>query len=117
MINIDGGVARAGPDTRATRDVIELGNGCLCCSSQQGRARRDDLRTRREHALRPHPRGETSVAEPRAIGQLLLQRNAFGRSLSNVVSLSALVSGSTRGSSLKSGANIRAGRAPDRGRA
>ena len=33
-INIDAAVVRAGADTRASRDMVELGNGCVCCSSK-----------------------------------------------------------------------------------
>ena len=33
-INSDGAVVRAGADTRTSRDIVELGNGCVCCSSK-----------------------------------------------------------------------------------
>lgn len=90
-INIDGSVVRAGADTRATRDVVELGNGCVCCSSKDELA--ETVFELGASTLFDHILVETTgVAEPRAIGQLLVQRNGFGRSLSDVVSLSALVS-------------------------
>lgn len=93
-INIDAQlVAQAG-----AQRVVELGNGCVCCSV------RDELaETIAELCANPPPGagpGETyghiliettGVAEPRAIARLFTRRNAFGRSLSDFARLSALV--------------------------
>lgn len=78
--------------------VIELGNGCVCCSS------RDDLAESIVRlALTGRPGGPegrpfdrivvetTGVAEPKAIAHLFTQRNPFGRSLADVARLAALV--------------------------
>jgi G3E family GTPase len=86
-LNIDAAVVRADP---VAGDVVELGNGCVCCSS------RDDLAEaiarlasegRYEHILVE----TTGVAEPRGIANLFVQRNPFGRSLGDFARLSALV--------------------------
>jgi len=90
-INIDGSVVRAGADTRATRDVIELSNGCVCCSSKDELAETVfelGASMQFDHMIIE----TTGVAAPRGIGQLFMQRNVFGRSLSDVVTLSTLVS-------------------------
>ncbi len=93
-INIDAQlVAQAG-----AQRVVELGNGCVCCSV------RDELaETVAELCANPPPGaapGETyghilvettGVAEPRAIARLFTRRNAFGRSLSDFARLSSLV--------------------------
>ena len=93
-INIDGQLlAQAG-----AQRVVELGNGCVCCSV------RDELaETVAELCANPPPGappGETyghilvettGVAEPRAIARLFTRRNAFGRSLSAFAQLSSLV--------------------------
>jgi G3E family GTPase len=93
-INIDGAVVRAGADTRISRDIVELGNGCVCCSSK------DELaETIAELAANAGEKGyehilveTTGVAEPRSIGNLFTQKNPFGRSLGDFATLSALVS-------------------------
>jgi len=87
-INIDAAVVRA---QVGGGDIVELGNGCVCCSN------RDDLaetiaRLAVEGAYE-HILVETSgVAEPRGIASLFTQKNPFGRSLSDFAQLSALVS-------------------------
>ncbi len=87
-INIDAAVVQA---QAGGSDVVELGNGCVCCSN------RDDLgetiaRLAAEGAYE-HILVETSgVAEPRGIASLFTQKNPFGRSLSDFACLSALVS-------------------------
>ena len=87
-INIDAAVVKA---QAAGSDIIELGNGCVCC------ANRDDLaetiaRLAVDGAYE-HILVETSgVAEPRGIANLFTQKNPFGRSLSDFARLSALVS-------------------------
>jgi len=85
-VNIDAQlVAQAG----ASR-VVELGNGCVCCSV------RDDLAEAivelcatgtYDHILVE----TTGVAEPRAIARLFTRRNAFGRGVGDFARLSALV--------------------------
>ncbi len=95
-INIDGAVVRAGADTRASRDIVELGNGCVCCSSK------DELaETIAELAASSAQGGAgyehilvetTGVAEPRSVGKLFTQKNPFGRTLGDFATLSALVS-------------------------
>jgi G3E family GTPase len=90
-INIDGAVVRQAEDSRATRDVVELGNGCVCCSSK------DELaETIAELAMQggyEHILVETTgVAEPRSIAALFTQKNPFGRSVSDFATLANLVS-------------------------
>jgi G3E family GTPase len=78
--------------------VVELGNGCVCCSSK------DDLAESIVRlALTGRPGGPegrpfdrvvvetTGVAEPKAIARLFTQRNPFGRSVADVARLGALV--------------------------
>ena len=88
-INIDAAVVRSASGPGG--DVVELGNGCVCCSS------RDELGEtvaelassgKYEHILVE----TTGVAEPRGIAALFLQKNSFGRSLNDFAQLSALVS-------------------------
>lgn len=98
-INIDAAVVRAGAETGVARDVVELGNGCVCCSAK------DELaETLAELALTGREGGPagapyehilvetTGVAEPRAIAALFTRRNPFGRSLVDFATLSSLVS-------------------------
>jgi G3E family GTPase len=85
-INVDGTVVR----TASGREVVELGNGCVCCSS------RDELaETLAELAATSgceHILVETTgVAEPRAIANLFLRKNPFGRTLGDFARLSSLV--------------------------
>jgi G3E family GTPase len=96
-INIDAAVVRAGADTRASRDMVELGNGCVCCSSKDelaetlaelASATDEAGRARYEHIVVE----TTGVAEPRSIGNLFGQKNPFGRSLADFAVLSGLVS-------------------------
>lgn len=90
-INIDAAVVRSADRGTAENDVVELGNGCVCCSS------RDELG---ESIARLAATGDyehilvetTGVAEPRGIAALFLQRNPFGRSLNDFARLSALIS-------------------------
>ena len=86
-INIDAAVVRA----QATgSDIVELGNGCVCCSN------RDDLA---ETLARLSVEGDyrhilvetTGVAEPRGIANLFTRKNPFGRSLADFSKLSSLV--------------------------
>lgn len=93
-LNIDAQlVANAG-----ARRVVELGNGCVCCSV------RDELaETVAELAATPTSGSgqvggyehifieTTGVAEPRAVADLFIRKNAFGRSLGDFARLAALV--------------------------
>lgn len=86
-------------DGKAARQpVIELENGCVCCSLK------DELgESLAELALTGRPKGPpgqpfdhilvetTGVAEPRGVAQLFTQRNPFGRSLSDFARLNALI--------------------------
>jgi G3E family GTPase len=89
-INIDAAVVRAGVETVATRDVVELGNGCVCCSSKDELAEalvELAMSGRYEHIIVE----TTGVAEPSAIAGLFTRKNPFGVSLGGVATLSALV--------------------------
>ena len=95
-VNIDGAVVAA--DTAARRalgasgaaEVVELGNGCVCCSGS------DDLG---EAIARLAAAGayehlwvETSgVADPRGVATLFTRKNPFGRALADQARLAALV--------------------------
>lgn len=85
-INIDAQLVRAAGAQR----VIELGNGCVCCSV------RDELAEtvaelsasgQYEHILVE----TTGVADPRAIADLFIRRNAFGKALGDFARLHTLV--------------------------
>lgn len=98
-INIDAALVRSsGGATVATKDVVELGNGCVCCSS------RDELaEALAELASTGFPQGPagvpyahiwvetTGVAEPRGIATLFTRRNPFGRSLADFATLAGLI--------------------------
>jgi G3E family GTPase len=90
-VNIDAAEVRArGGVTAATRDVVELGNGCVCCSSKDELAEAIvelAVSGKYEHVLVE----TTGVAEPSAIANLFLRKNPFGRALGDVAVLSALV--------------------------
>ncbi len=90
-INIDGAVVRQAEDARATREVIELGNGCVCCSSKDELA--ETIAELAAQGSYEHILVETTgVAEPRAIAALFTQKNPFGRSLGDFATLANLVS-------------------------
>ena len=89
-INIDAAAVRAGAGTEAARDIVELGNGCVCCSSKDELAETlAELAAggRHEHILVE----TTGVAEPSAIAALFTRKNPFGRALGELATLSALV--------------------------
>ncbi len=90
-INVDAAEVRArGGETAATRDVVELGNGCVCCSSKDELAEAVvelAMSGKYEHVLVE----TTGVAEPSAIAGLFTRKNPFGVSLGAVAVLSALV--------------------------
>jgi len=90
-VELSGGAGRGQP-------VIELGNGCVCCSIK------DELaESLAELAMTGRPGGPpgdpydhiiveaTGVAEPRGVAQLFIQRNPFGRSLADLAALRSLV--------------------------
>ena len=86
-LNVDAAVVRQDP---VAGEIVELGNGCVCCSS------RDDLaeaiaRLATEGGYEHILVETTGVAEPRGIANLFVQRNPFGRSLGDFARLSALV--------------------------
>ncbi|HEU5078148.1 MAG TPA: GTP-binding protein [Opitutaceae bacterium] len=88
-INIDGAVVQSsGADAG---DVVELGNGCVCCSSRDELG--ESIARLAASGVYEHILVETTgVAEPRGIAALFLQKNPFGRSLNDFARLSALVS-------------------------
>lgn len=94
-VNIDGALVRS---ATSGSEMVEIGNGCVCCSSK------DELaETIVKLALTGRPGGPegrpfdhilvetTGVAEPRGIANLFLRKNPFGRSLGDFATLSALV--------------------------
>jgi len=88
-LNIDAALVRDAAETG--RKVVDLGNGCVCCSN------RDELgETLAELSATgdyDHILVETTgVAEPRGVAALFTQKNPFGRSLSDFARLSSLVS-------------------------
>lgn len=90
-INIDAAEVRArGGETAATRDVVELGNGCVCCSSKDELAEAVVELAMSENYEQILVE-TTGVAEPSAIANLFLRKNPFGRALGDVAVLSALV--------------------------
>ncbi len=102
-INIDAAVVREGVagETVAARDIVELGNGCVCCSSKDELA--ETIAELATVGRRTGPDGSesggyehilvetTGVAEPSAIASLFTRKNPFGLTLGNVATLSALV--------------------------
>ncbi len=90
-INIDAAVVRTKSETAAARDVVELGNGCVCCSSKDELAETiAELAATGDYT---HILVETTgVAEPRGIANLFTRKNPFGRTLGDFATLSALVS-------------------------
>jgi G3E family GTPase len=95
-VNIDGAVVRAGQAADAAaglagaEEIVELGNGCVCCSGA------DDLG---EAIARLAASGryehiwvETSgVADPRGVATLFTRKNPFGKALADRARLAALV--------------------------
>ena len=93
-INLDARLVAQNAATLArpfdTRDLVELGNGCVCCSNKDDLAEtimRLAIEGTYDHLLIE----TTGVAEPRPLASLFLQRNPFGRSVGDVARLSALV--------------------------
>ena len=70
--------------------MVQLGNGCVCCSVK------DELaETIAELGAKGHYGHvlveTTGVADPRGVADLFVRKNRFGRSLSDFARLSALV--------------------------
>lgn len=95
-VNIDGAVvqsdnaALAALGADAAAEVVELGNGCVCCSGA------DDLGEAIARlalsGLYEHIWVETSgVADPRGVATLFTRKNPFGKTLSDFARLAALV--------------------------
>lgn len=95
-VNIDGAVvqtdnaALAALGADAAAEVVELGDGCVCCSGA------DDLGEAvarlATSGLYEHIWVETSgVADPRGIANLFTRKNPFGRTLGDHARLAALV--------------------------
>lgn len=95
-VNIDGAVVRTGNEADAAaglagaEEIVELGNGCVCCSGSDdlGEAiARLAVSGRYEHIF-----VETSgVAEPRGVAGLFTRKNPFGKSLADLVVPAAMV--------------------------
>jgi G3E family GTPase len=86
-VNIDGALVRS----TTAGEVVELENGCVCCSSRDTLGEtvsRLVASGAYEHILVE----TTGVAEPRGIAALFLQRDLLGRCLHDYARLSALVS-------------------------
>ncbi len=70
--------------------VVELGNGCVCCSVRDSLA--ETIAELAATGMYEHILVETTgVAEPRGIADLFTRKNEFWRSLSDFAQLSALV--------------------------
>jgi G3E family GTPase len=91
-LNIDGAVVKAGAAGGGlSGDVVELANGCVCCSSKDELA--ETVAELAASGAYEHILIETTgVAEPRGIAALFTRKNPFGRTLSDFATLSALVS-------------------------
>lgn len=93
-VNID---AQVVADAGAQR-VVELGNGCVCCTVRDELAETvAELAATRSTSSGQAGRYEhifietTGVAEPRAVADLFIRKNAFGRSLADFARLQTLV--------------------------
>jgi G3E family GTPase len=70
--------------------VVELGNGCVCCSVKDSLA--ETIAELAAQGTYAHILVETTgVAEPRGVAELFTRKNAFWRSLGDFARLSALV--------------------------
>ena len=85
-INVDGQVVQGAGAER----VVQLGNGCVCCSVKDELA--ETLAELCANGHYGHVLVETTgVADPRGVADLFVRKNRFGRSLSDFARLSALV--------------------------
>lgn len=86
-LNIDGPMVAA---VAGERTVVELGNGCVCCSSKDELA--ESIAELAATGKYQHLLVETTgVAEPRALANLFVRKNPFGRTLADFAQLSSLV--------------------------
>ncbi len=95
-VNIDGAVvggdnaARAALGADGAAEVVELGNGCVCCSGADDLG--EAIARLAASGLYEHIWVETSgVADPRGVATLFTRKNPFGKTLSDYARLSALV--------------------------
>lgn len=95
-VNIDGVVVSTENATRAAlgaegaAEVVELGNGCVCCSGADDLG--EAIARLAASGLYEHIWVETSgVAEPRGVATLFTRKNPFGKTLSDYARLAALV--------------------------
>jgi len=85
-VNVDAQVVAGAGAAR----VVELGNGCVCCSVRDSLA--EMIAELAGSGPYEHILVETTgVAEPRGIADLFMRKNAFWRSLGDFARLSALV--------------------------
>ena len=86
-INVDGQVVQGAGAER----VVQLSNGCVCCSVKEELA--ETIAERCGGGIEyGHVLVETTgVADPRGVADLFVRKNRFGRSLSDFARLSALV--------------------------
>lgn len=78
------------PKGSSAPEMYELANGCVCCAIKTDLAEtlcRLAAKGRYTHIILE----TTGVAEPRGIAQLFIQKNIFGRSVSDFACLKALV--------------------------
>ncbi|MEY4489930.1 MAG: hypothetical protein RIQ79_2438 [Verrucomicrobiota bacterium] len=92
-VNIDGAVVRpsfAEASEGGAESFVELGNGCVCCSSSDELGEAIARLAASGHY--EHIFVETSgVAEPRGVAGLFTRKNPFGKALSDLVVPSAMV--------------------------
>lgn len=95
-VNVDGALvsaenaARAALGAEGAAEVVELGNGCVCCSGADDLG--EAIARLAASGLYEHIWVETSgVAEPRGVATLFTRKNPFGKTLSDYARLAALV--------------------------
>jgi G3E family GTPase len=95
-VNIDGAVVRAGTEADAAAGlagaeaIVELGNGCVCCSGSDELG--EAIARLAASGCYEHIFVETSgVAEPRGVMGLFTRKNPFGKSLADLVVPAAMV--------------------------
>ncbi len=86
-INVDGQVVQGAGAER----VVQLGNGCVCCSVKDELAETVAELCGGEKKYDHVIVETTGVADPRGVADLFVRKNRFGRSLSDFARLSALV--------------------------
>jgi G3E family GTPase len=95
-VNIDGALVgaeaaeRRALGTTGAVEVVELGNGCVCCSGADDLG--EAIARLADRGLYDHIWVETSgVADPRGVATLFTRKNPFGRCLADRARLAALV--------------------------